>query len=82
MTVIRHKYGFDIENILIMSKNKIKDLVTSRWKADINPDYSLYAQIISEMIAMKEERCTRTFLNDDCKFIMDFVGTINQETTP
>ena len=82
MILIRHKYGLDLENILIMSKNKIKDLVTSRWKADINPDYSLYAQIISEMIAMKEERCTRTFLNDDCKFIMDFVGTINQETTP
>ena len=82
MTLIRHKYGLDLENILIMSKNKIKDLVVSKWKAGINAVYPLYAQIMSEMIMMKEDRCTRTFLNDDCQFIMDFLGTINQENCP
>ena len=82
MTLIRHKYGLDLENILILSKNKVKDLVVSKWKAGINAVYPLYAQIMSEMIMMKEDRCTRTFLNDDCQFIMDFLGTINQENCP
>ena len=36
--------------------------------------------VISEIIPMKEERCTRTFLNADCQFIIDFLSTIKHGT--
>ena len=47
-----------------------------RWFSEINKDYFTYAQIIRDLIIMKENRCTRLFSNNDCNFIMDYLCII------
>ena len=69
-------YGLTIEDIMIMTKNKIKDFCYSKWISHINVDYPIYAQVIREMIEMKEERCKKIFMNEDCNRIMKIHSTI------
>ena len=44
----------------------------SKWLSNVNVEYPIYAEIIKDMIVMREGRCTKMFLNEDCKFIIDF----------
>ena len=62
--------------MLSLTKHQAKELCYNRWQLGINEDYPIYAQVIKDMIVMREDRCTRTFSNDDCKAIINFCCTI------
>ena len=76
MTHLIHKYGLQIEDYLSISRNKIKKWCYQSWFSKINGEYFTYAQIIREMIMMKENRCIRLFSNTDCNFLIDYLCII------
>jgi len=45
-------------------------------KCGINNKYPMYAQIIKDMIGMKEVNGTRAFSNEECKIIIEFCSVI------
>ena len=55
-----------------LSKHSFKELCYNEWMSGINIEYPRYAQIIKDMIGMKEESGTRLFSNDECQYIIDF----------
>ena len=65
MTHLIHKYDVQIDDFHSLSKTKINEWCYNRWFTEINKDYFAYAQIIRELITMKENRCTRLFSNND-----------------
>ena len=73
MTHLIHKYNLRIEDFLSLSGNKIKEWCYNRWFSEINHEYFIHAQIIREMIMMKENRCVRYFSNTDCDFVINFL---------
>ena len=46
------------------------------WLSGINNEYPMYAQIIKDMIGMKEVNGTRVFSNEECQIIIDFCSVI------
>ena len=76
MALLMLTYGLSIEDIMSMSKNKIKDYCFSNWNSKIDADYPWYAELIREMLEMKDGRCIRTFMNEDCNCIIDHLCTI------
>ena len=42
----------------------------------MNNEYPMYAQIIKDMIGMKEVNGTRAFSNEECQIIIDFCSVI------
>ena len=76
---LTYKYEINRDDIMNFSKNKLKGICHSSWLASIEemyPQYKTYANIIKDMITMMEDRCTRTFSNEECKFTIDFLCTI------
>ena len=71
-----HKYNLIIDDIKTLSKTNIKEHFHSTWLTGINIEYPIYAQVIKDMIAMKEIKCTRAFSNEECKIIIDFCSVI------
>ena len=76
MTHLTHKYNLQIEDLQSLSKNKTKEWFYNSWFSEINQEYYTYAQVIKEMIMMKENRCIRSFSNTECNFIIDFLCVI------
>ena len=76
MTHLTHKYNLQIEDLHSLSKNKTKEWFYNSWFSEINQEYYTYAQVIKEMIMMKENRCIRSFSNTECNFIIDFLCVI------
>ena len=67
-----NKYDIVADDIISLSKHKVKEICYSKWLSSVNVEYPIYAEIIKDMIVMREGRCTKVFLNEDCKFIIDF----------
>ena len=61
MTHLIHKYELQIDDFHSLSRNKIKEWCYNKWFSEVNEEYFTYAQIIREMIMMKENRCV--FIN-------------------
>ena len=76
MTHLTHKYKLSREDIMAYSKSKLKKHCYKSWLEGVENLYPTYANIISEMIAMMEGKCTRIFSNEECKHIIDFLCTI------
>ena len=76
MTHLIHKYDLQVDDMLFLSKNKIKEHCYNKWINQINEEYISYALIIKDMIKMKENRCVRHFSDTDCNFIIDFLCII------
>ena len=72
ITHLMHKYNLVIDEIKSLSKHSFKELCYNKWMSGINIEYPRYAQIIKDMIGMKEESGTRLFSNDECQCIIDF----------
>ena len=76
VTHLMHKYGTVVDDVLSLSKDSVKKLFYNRWLDGINVEYPMYAEIIKDMVIMREGRCTRVFSNEDCKFIINFCCVI------
>ena len=72
ITHLMHKYNLVIDEMKSLSKHSFKELCYNKWMSGINIEYPRYAQIIKDMIGMKEESGTRLFSNDECQCIIDF----------
>ena len=66
-----HKYNLIIDDEKSLSK-KIKGHFHSIWLSGINNEYPMYAQIIKDMIEMKEVSGTRAFSKEECQIIIDY----------
>ena len=76
MTHLIHKYDLQVDDMLAMSKNKMKEHCYNRWINQVKEEYITYSSIIKDMIMMKENRSVRYFSDTDCNFIIDFLCTI------
>ena len=76
ITHLMHKYNLIIDDIKSLSKKRIKEHFHSTWLSGINNEYPMYAQIIKDMIGMKEVNGTRVFSNEECQIIIDFCSVI------
>ena len=76
MTYLIHKYELQVDDMLTLSRNKIKEHFYNKWINLIKEEYITYSLIIKEMIMMKENRTVRLFSDTDCNFIIDFLCTI------
>ena len=76
LTYLTYKYQLSIGDIMTSSKSKLKKHCYSNWLLGIENIYPTHANVICDMIAMIEDRCTRIFSNDECKHIIDFLCTI------
>ena len=72
VTHLMHKYDLVIDKNQIAIYQSIKEYCYNKWLSAINNEYLRYAQIIKDMIRMKEESGTRLFSNDECQCIIDF----------
>ena len=76
---IRHltfKYDISIDDIINLSKGNIRKLVYNKWISGINESYPTHANVIRDMLGIREERYTRILSNDECKFIIEFLCTL------
>ena len=76
---IRHltyKYDISIDYMLNSSKGKIRNHIYNKWISGINEIYPIHANVIRDMLGIREERCTRILSNDECKFITEFLCTL------
>ena len=76
MTHLIRKYDLQVDDMLALSKNKMKEHCNNRWINHIKEEYITYYLIIKYMIMMKENRCVRYFSNTDCNFIINTLCTI------
>ena len=76
ITYLIHKYELQVEDLLTLSKYKIKDHCYNKWINQIKEEYITYSLIIKEMIMMKENRTVRLFSDIDCNFIIEFLCII------
>ena len=76
MTYLIHKYGLQVDDLLSLSKNKLKQHCYNKWINQINEEYITYSIIIKDLFMMKENRCVRCFSNTDCNFMIDFLCII------
>ena len=73
---IIHKYDINAIDMLSTSKYNLRKLCHSKWLEKVDDMYVTYADIIKDMIMMKEDRCLRVFSNEDCNLITKFLCTI------
>ena len=73
MTHLLHKYNLQVNNILSYSKDLIKKHCYQKWKSEVNPQYLIHAQIVREIIMVKEERLQITFTCDAGDFSADSI---------
>ena len=76
MTHLIHKYEIHINDMLFLSKRKIKEHCYNKWINQINEEYIKCSLIIKDMIMMKENRSVRHFSDMDCNFITEFLCVI------
>ena len=73
---LTHKYEMSRETIMTYSKSKMKKYCKDKWFAGLEELYPTYASIIRDMVMMMEDRCIRTFSNEECKHLIDFLCII------
>ena len=73
---LRHKYDMVNDDITIWSKSKIKDMCYNKWLSNVNENYPIHANVIREMIMMKEGRCIRTFTNEEYDMFISRLETL------
>ena len=82
---LRYKYDMSLDDIMNLSKFKLKEHCNTKWQSKIDPLYPMYASIIKEMILMTESRndfivnnviVERWLSNEQCKHIIDLLCTI------
>ena len=76
---LTYKYNISRDDIMNFSKGKLKKICHSSWLENIEvmyPSYHTHASVIRDMIVMMEDRCTKTFSNEECKLTIDFLCTI------
>ena len=69
-------YKINIDDILTMSAWKIRKVVYNKWFSSINSDYPIHANVIKDMLGIKEERYTRILSNEECNFFIEFLCTV------
>ena len=75
---IRHlylKYDITYQECLEMSMNQIKKKFYSTWLQTVNDDYINSAVMIREVILMKDRISQRFFDDEQCEFLINFLGT-------
>ena len=73
LTHLLQKYNLQVNNILSYSKELIKKHCYQKWKSEVNPEYIIHAQIIREIIMVKEERLHITFTCNAGDFYADSI---------
>ena len=82
---LRYKYDLSMDDIMNMSKFKLKEHCNAKWLSKVNPLYPMYANIIKEMILMKDCRSDfivnnviveRWLSNEQCKYVIVSLYTI------
>ena len=76
MTHLKYKYDLQMEDIIYFTKNKINLHCYTKWLAEVSDEYTIYADIIEDVLMMKEKRYNRKFSDDDSCFIIKFLCTI------
>ena len=76
---LTYKYKLSMEDIMTYSKSKLKIHCYGKWLEGIENVYPIHASVIRELIAMKEGRGTRIFSNEECKHIINFLCTLQNE---
>ena len=79
LTHLTHKYNLSRDDIVTFLKSKLKKHYYINWLAGIKNLYATFANIISDMIAMMKDRFTRIFSNEECKHMINFLCTIENE---
>ena len=78
ITHLMCKYDLVIDDMLSLSKQKIKNHCLNKWMSGIKVEYPMYAQIIKDMILMKEGNDPSIFTNNECNCIIDFCSITNE----
>ena len=82
---LRYKYDIGMDDIMELSKYRLRKHCYSKWFNEVEPLYPMYANVIKEMILMTESRCNfivnnvvveRWLSNEQCKHIIDSLCTI------
>ena len=76
---IRHlylKYDITYQECLEMSMNQIKKKFYSTWLQTVNDDYINSAVMIREVSLMKDRISQRFFDDEQCEFLINFLGTM------
>ena len=76
MTHLMHKYNLRIYELVSFSKKCIKEHCYSNWIYNVNEEYPIYAQMINELITMKEGRSYRSLSNEDCNIFIEYLCNI------
>ena len=76
MTHLKYNYDLQMEDFISFTINKINSNCYTKQLPEVSEEYTIYTSIIQDMLMMKEERCNRTFSDDDCDFIINFLCTI------
>ena len=71
LTHLLHKYNLQVDNILSYSKNLMRKHCYQKWKSEVNPQYLIHAQLIREIIMVKENRLHIAFTGDAGDFSVD-----------
>ena len=78
---IRHltfKYDISIDNIINSSKENTRKLLYNKWISGISEINPTHANVIKDMLRIREERYTRIFSNDECIFITKFLCILSE----
>ena len=73
MIHLLHKYNLQVEDVLSLSKNAMREHCYQKWKSEINQEYVVHAQIVKEFIMVKEDRLHITFTNNNGVFSADYI---------
>ena len=71
MNHLMHKYNISVDDILETSKKNMNIICYQKWTEEINGQSIIYAQIIRELIKMKEGDLQLIFTNADFEFSYD-----------
>ena len=82
---LKYKYDISMDDIMNLSKFKLKEHWYTKWLSKVDPLYPMYTSIIKEMILMTESRSDfvvnntiveRWLSNEQCRHIIDSLCTI------
>ena len=71
MNHLMHKYDISVDDILVTSKKNMNNKCYQKWKEEINGQSIINAQIIRELIKVKEGNLQLFFTNNDFEFSYD-----------
>ena len=54
----------------------MKKDVYNKWFSGVNESYPIHANVVKDMLGIKEERYTRILSNDDCNLVIEFLCTL------